>query len=99
MNEEDLSTYLEAYRKWLKNTGVKVGDKVLVISNGYDWRVAHFGTSSFPDEMVGHVYRVTDINGTANYGEAYPLAVDGWVLPFYAVIPVEETENEPTNTD
>lgn len=94
MNEKELSEYLSAYRKWLKNTGVKVGDRVLVISNGYDWRVSHFGSSSFPDEMVGQVHTITDISGGTNCGaELYPLAVSGWVLPFYAVIPVED-END-----
>lgn len=102
----------KALEQWLEITGVKEGDKVLVVDGAESWR-ASFGLKPVQDEFIGatgtvtHIQHTDEEGGIPNYVYLAVQAVNSTTkkrimwhdMPFYALVKVEETENEPTNTD
>jgi hypothetical protein len=95
--KDEIKKYLEAQEKWLKETGVTIGSKVLVTgscpSQSCGWNA---DWAPRMDECIGQTVEVTGIyrgESTSHDDDGLPIggiATTPWNFPFFVLVKVEE---------
>jgi hypothetical protein len=88
----DQNGYEARQIEWLRNTGVKRGDRVLICAKVDEWDT----TTKWVSEMDSLVGRTGTVVSIAEYGirveTGRPAHVDGWWYPFFVLVKVEDNE-------
>lgn len=89
--KDEIKKYLEAQEKWLKETGVTIGSKVLVVSSAvgqsYGWTADWVPPM---DNAIGKTFKVTAIyrgDETTSNGDVTVTGIAaGWNFPFFVLV-------------
>lgn len=93
MSKPDYSTELQ---QWLKETGIKSGDKVCLVADPNEWR-RQWTTSGLLNDAVGSMGVITELHGNIAVNVTESPAVRCFIngigprhIPFWCLIKVED---------